>query len=54
LKKEINKLNKVPWNWKRYLIIENFEDFQIKKVIYDDVEIVEYKNVFKKLSNKKD
>lgn len=49
LKKEINKLNKVPWNWKRYLIIENFEDFQIKKVKYDNVEIVKYKDVFEKL-----
>ena len=52
LKKEINKLNKVPVNWKKYLVLDSIENLWIKKLIYDDVEIVEYQDIFQKLQTK--
>jgi predicted AAA+ superfamily ATPase len=52
LKKEINKLNKVPVSWKKYLIVDSIEYFWIKKFEYDNVEIVEYQHIFKKLQEK--
>lgn len=52
LKKEINKLNKVPVTWKKYLIVDSIEDFWIKKLQYEDVEIVDYENIFQKLEIK--
>ena len=57
LKKEINKLNKVPYyptlsksgenideTISRYLIVENIKEFWIKKLQYDEVKIVEIKD----------
>lgn len=44
LKIEINKLNKIPWNWKRILLIKNKNDFSLKKLQYDQVEIIEIEN----------
>jgi hypothetical protein len=52
LKKEINKLNKVPVDWKKYLVLDSIEDVWIKKLIYDDVEIVEYQEIFQKFQTK--
>jgi len=52
LKKEINKLNKIPTNWKKYLIVDSIELFQIKKLQYDDLEIVLYQDIFQKLQTK--
>ncbi|MCP4524010.1 MAG: ATP-binding protein [Candidatus Gracilibacteria bacterium] len=49
LKKEINKLNKIPGAGKRYLIIDKLEDFQIKKIKYENVEIIEYENIFERI-----
>ena len=52
LKKEINKLNKIPVNWKKYLILDSIENLWIKKLIYDNVEIIEYQDIFQKLQTK--
>lgn len=52
LKKEINKLNKVPVDWKKYLVLDSIEKLWIKKLIYDNVEIVEYQDIFQKLQTK--
>jgi hypothetical protein len=52
LKKEINKLNKVPVDWKKYIVLDSIENLWIKKLIYDDVEIIEYQNIFHKLQAK--
>ncbi len=41
IKKEINKLNKIKKDWKKYLLVENLEKLGIKKVQYDNVEIME-------------
>lgn len=49
LKKEINKLNKIPVAWKKYLILENSYDLNIRKLHYDDVEIITYKTLINKL-----
>lgn len=49
IKKEINKLNKIPTDGKKYLIIDNQEQLNIRKFIYDDVEIISYKKLFSKL-----
>ncbi len=42
LKKEIRRLLKIPWEWERYLIINNkqIEDLKIKKFEYESVKIV--------------
>lgn len=52
LKKEINKLNKVPVDWKKYIVIDLIEDLWIKKLQYDNIEIIEYQDVFQKLQTK--
>ena len=49
IKKEINKLNKIPTTWKKYLILENITQLNMRKFIYDDVEIISYKKLFEKL-----
>ena len=49
IKKEINKLNKVPVNGKKYLVTQDIQTLNIRKYIYDDVEIISYENLFKKL-----
>ncbi len=41
IKKEVNKLNKIKLEWKRYLLIESIEKLKIKKLKYDNVEIIE-------------
>lgn len=47
LKKEINKLQKVPWKAKRYLIINDIEKLNLKKYIYDDVELISAEEIIK-------
>jgi len=61
LKKEINKLNKVPYfptiskekniseKIEKFLIVENIENLKIKKLKYDQTEIIELKNFLKKI-----
>lgn len=49
LKKEINKLNKVPVNWKKYIILDSIDQLWIKKLKYDDVQIIEFKDVQSKI-----
>lgn len=49
LKKEINKLNKVPSKGAKYLIIDNPDELNIRKFIYDQVEIISYEKLFSKL-----
>lgn len=49
LKKEINKLNKVPNKGAKYLIIDNPDELNIRKFIYDQVEIISYEKLFSKL-----
>lgn len=49
IKKEINKLNKIPTDWMKYLIINNQEELNIRKFIYDKVEIISYEKLFSKL-----
>lgn len=44
LKIEINKLNKIQWNWKRILLIKNKDDLSLKKFQYEQVEIIEIEN----------
>ena len=41
LKKEVNKLLKLWQDWKKYLIIESIEKLGIKKLKYEDLEIIE-------------
>lgn len=48
LKKEINKLQKVPWKAKRYLVINNIDKLNLKKYIYDDVELISAEELIKK------
>lgn len=48
LKKEINKLQKVPWKANRYLVIDNIEKLNLKKYIYDDVELISAEELIKK------
>lgn len=48
LKKEINKLQKVPWKAKRYLVINNINKLNLKKYIYDDVELISAEELIKK------
>ncbi len=49
IKKEINRLNKVPTNGKKYILLENVASLNIRKYIYDKVEIISYKDLFQKL-----
>lgn len=48
LKKEINKLQKVPWKAKRYLVLNNIDKLNLKKYIYDDVELISAEELIKK------
>ncbi len=48
LKKEINKLQKVPWKANRYLVIDNIEKLNLKKYIYDDIELISAEELIKK------
>ena len=48
LKKEINKLQKVPWKAKRYLVINNIDKLNLKKYIYNDVELISAEELIKK------
>lgn len=48
LKKEINKLQKVPWKAKRYLVINNIDKLNLKKYIYDDIELISAEELIKK------
>ncbi len=50
IKKEINKLLKIPDDNKKYLIIESFDKYNIRKSIYDEVELIELKNLLIKKS----
>lgn len=52
LKKEINKLNKVPAQWKKYIILDSIDQLWIKKLIYDNVEIIEWKDIPSKIETK--
>lgn len=49
LKKEVNKLNKIWWEWKKFLIVKNIWELWIKKIVYDKVEIIEIYDFFKKI-----
>lgn len=48
INKEINKLQKVPWKSKRYLVINNIDKLNLKKYIYDDVELISAEELLKK------
>jgi len=48
LKKEINKLQKVPWKAKRYLVLNNIDKLNLKKYIYDEVELISVEELIKK------
>jgi hypothetical protein len=52
LKKEINKLNKVPVAWKKYIILDSIEQLWIKKLTYNNVEIIEWKDIQLKIETK--
>jgi len=41
IKKEVNKLNKIKCDWRRYLLVENIKEIWIKKIKYDNVLIIE-------------
>ncbi len=48
INKEMNKLQKVPWKAKRYLVINNIDKLNLKKYIYDDVELIGAGELIKK------
>jgi hypothetical protein len=41
IRKEVNKLNKIKEKWKKYLLIDSLEKFNIKKTQYEEVKIIE-------------
>jgi len=41
IKKEVNKLNKIKKEWKKYLLVDNINKLKIKKTKYEDVIIME-------------
>jgi len=47
LKKEVNKLLKIPWNWERFLVVNDkqISDMKIKKFIYDKVKIIKFEEL---------
>ncbi|MDD2907489.1 MAG: AAA family ATPase [Candidatus Gracilibacteria bacterium] len=49
IKKEINKLLKVPGENKRYLVLEDLENLGVKKTIYGNLEIVSAEELIKKI-----
>ncbi len=50
IKKEVNKLNKIKVKWNKYLLVNSISELSIKKVKYDDVEIVEIDELLEKLN----
>ncbi|MDD3144950.1 MAG: AAA family ATPase [Candidatus Gracilibacteria bacterium] len=48
INKEMNKLQKVPGKAKRYLVINNIDKLNLKKYIYDDVELIGAEELLKK------
>jgi hypothetical protein len=52
IKKEINKLNKISKEWNKYLLVESIAKLGIKKIRYDDVEIIEVNEFLEKFGNK--
>jgi len=52
LKKEVNKLNKIKLEWKKFLLVESIENLKIKKLIYDNVEIIEIYDFLEKFKQK--
>lgn len=48
IKKEINKLLKIWDKNKKYLVVNDLEKLNLKKFVYENVEILDYKEIIKK------
>ena len=48
VKSEVRKLNKTWDDYKKYLIVKDIKELNLKKLIYDNVEIIEYEEFLNK------